>query len=160
MAVAEWVIPFERLADEVESRIGQRPFIEHTGGGIWAVFLPVLPDDKSGDICKPHISLAIYWEKDDGPLATYEVGGPTLGVFPSSDGTYWTDVYMDVDTDSPLFGVYESYDDTFRVLVGDGGGGLLNHDEMVDYVCNAWGAWVGFRDFAPEGVATGLEVTS
>lgn len=158
MSVAEWVVPFERLADEVEGRIGQRPFIEHTGGGIWAVFLPVLPDDKSGDFCNPWISLAIYW--DDGPSATYEVSRPTLGVFPSSDGTYWTDIYMDVDIDSPLYKVYEYYEEAFRAVVGDDGRDVMNHDEMTDYVCHVWDTWVGFRNLAPEGVATGLEVTS
>ena len=156
MAVAEWVIPFERLADEVEGRIGQRPFIEHTGGGIWAVFLPVLPDDKSGDIRRPWISVAIYL--DDGPATSYEVSRPTLGVFPSWDGTFFTDIYTDVDSDSPVYKVYEHYEDTFLDLVGDEGRDLLNHDEMADYVRHVWDTWVGFRGLAPEGVATGLEV--
>ena len=156
-----WWAPFDKMCDEVEGRIGQRPFVEHTGGGIFTVCLPVTPDDKSGDYGKPLICTGMYSGPDDETgEGVYEVAGATLSVFPSSDGTYITDLYMDVDYNSPLYERWSDFEETFRHMVEDRYDDSIGHDAMVEHHIKVLETWKRERHNVPEGVVTGLEVTA
>lgn len=155
-----YFVAFEEVADKVAFRTGQRPFIEHTGGGHNTVFLPLTPDDRSQDTTKPTMCMANYWwDEEDGALYT-EVSLPALSVFPSTDEEGWcTDLYMCVDFDSPLYKSWEEWEEEFHKRIDFNGDHALNTDEMVKYVCHLWDVWKVFRDTAPEGAVTGVEVT-
>jgi hypothetical protein len=157
-----WWAPFDKMCDEVEGRIGQRPFVEHTGGGCFTVCLPVTPDDKSGDYGRPLICTAMYNGPDDETgEGVYEMAGATLSVFPSSDGAYCSDLYMDAHSDSAdLYERWSDFEETFRHMVEDRYDDFIGHDAMVEHHIKVWETWKRERHLAPEGVVTGLEVTA
>lgn len=150
----EYFKAFDTLADTVQTETGQRPFIEHTGGGHFTVFLPLNPNDTSASTFNPTICLANYWwDHIDG--ARYETGEPTLSIFPDEDNPqHSTDLYMGVDFDSPNYLTWAEFEQQFRDQLKTSKhteeDQLATH-EMADKIIHIWEAWQQIRDNTPEG---------
>lgn len=156
--------PFEKVADVIQERTGQRPYIDFTGGGCYTVGMSLVEGHYPKQDLEPHpwVYFANYGLEDDGTVVFADTGWPTFGCFMSDDGSYCGDLCNTdgLDYGSDQYRAWDEWENThMRSLVGTDKH-WMTPDEFIPYVVSVWETWKRERHVAPEGVVTGLEVTT
>jgi len=165
---SSYLMPFNNVADEIEKRTGQRPYLDMTGGGILTVGMSLakghFPTVDYEMEKMPWVHLANYGLEDDGEVLFEDFYRPTFGVFLSGDGSYCGDIYNTdgLDYKSERYRMLDEWHDRISSLVevDDDEKTSMSADEFVDHVVKVWEMWKRERHNVPEGVVTGLEVTA
>ena len=165
---SSYLMPFENVADKIEKRTGQRPYLDMTGGGILTVGMSLaeghFPTVDYEMEKVPWVHLANYGLDDDGEVFFEDFYRPTFGVFLSGDGSYCGDIYNTdgLDYKSERYRMLDEWHDRISSLVevDDDEKTSMSADEFVDHVVKVWEMWKRERHNVPEGVVTGLEVTA
>lgn len=165
---SSYVMPFENVADEIERRTGQYPYLDMTGGGLLTVGMSLaeghFPTVDYEMEKMPWVHLANYGLDDDGEVLFEDFYRPTFGVFLSGDGSYCGDIYNTdgLDYKSERYRMLDEWHDRISSLVevDDDEKTSMSADEFVDHVVKVWEMWKRERRNVPEGVVTGLEVTA